>query len=46
MVQEDVIQGYLSLEKARDDYGVVIDPVTMEIVGEATRSVRQPRERL
>ena len=26
MVQDDVIQGYVSLEKAKEDYGVVIDP--------------------
>ena len=26
MVESDVMEGYVSLEKAREDYGVVIDP--------------------
>jgi N-methylhydantoinase B len=46
MVQEDVIQGYVSMEKAREDYGVVIDPETMKIDVEATRSVRESREKM
>ncbi|MBW1801011.1 MAG: hydantoinase B/oxoprolinase family protein [Deltaproteobacteria bacterium] len=30
MVRRDVIEGYVSLEKAKEDYGVVIDPGTMK----------------
>ena len=41
MVQEDVIQGYVSLEKAREDYGVVIDPVTMKADLAATDDLRR-----
>jgi N-methylhydantoinase B len=41
MVQEDVIQGYVSLEKAREDYGVVIDPATMKTDLAATDELRR-----
>jgi N-methylhydantoinase B len=41
MVQEDVIQGYVSLEKAREDYGVVIDPATMKADLAATENLRR-----
>jgi N-methylhydantoinase B len=41
MVQEDVIQGYVSLEKAREDYGVVIDPGTMKVDSTATEELRR-----
>lgn len=45
-VLEDVIQGYVSVEGARRDYGVVIDPQTLEVDPEATRQLReQGRER-
>lgn len=40
MVLNDVIEGYVSLESARNDYGVVIDPETFEIQWEATRKIR------
>jgi N-methylhydantoinase B len=30
-VREDVLDGYVSLEAAASDYGVVLDPVTLEI---------------
>ncbi len=40
MVESDVIEGYVSLERAREDYGVVIDPETMTVDEEATRKVR------
>ena len=39
-VESDVIDGYVSLEKAREDYGVVIDPETMKLDLEATRKLR------
>ena len=44
MVQKDVNQGYVSLERAKEDYGVVIDPATMKVdlaaTGELRRSMR------
>ncbi|MBN2032788.1 MAG: hydantoinase B/oxoprolinase family protein [Deltaproteobacteria bacterium] len=46
MVLEDVIQGYVSPGRAEEDYGVVVDPVTMRIDREATNSVRQSRKRV
>jgi len=39
-VREDVRQGYVSLESARADYGVVLDPDTLEIDRDATELVR------
>jgi N-methylhydantoinase B len=41
MVQEDVIQGYVSIEKAREDYGVLIDPGTMRVDPGATEELRR-----
>jgi N-methylhydantoinase B len=41
MVQEDVIQGYVSLEKAKEDYGVVIDPATRKADLAATDELRK-----
>jgi N-methylhydantoinase B len=41
MVQDDVIQGYVSMEKAREDYGVVIDPATMKADLAATDELRR-----
>jgi N-methylhydantoinase B len=40
MVESDVIEGYVSPESARKDYGVVMDPETMKVDEEATRKVR------
>jgi N-methylhydantoinase B len=40
LVERDVLYGYVSVEKARDDYGVVIDPSTMKADLEATRRLR------
>lgn len=39
-VESDVMEGYVSLEKAREDYGVIINPETMKVDEEATRKVR------
>ena len=41
MVEQDVIEGYVSLERARDDYGVVINPETMKVDRAATEKLRQ-----
>jgi len=40
MVESDVMEGYVSVEKAREDYGVVIDPKTMKVDEETTRKLR------
>ncbi|NWF91308.1 MAG: hydantoinase B/oxoprolinase family protein [Syntrophaceae bacterium] len=41
MVERDVIEGYVSLERAKEDYGVVIDPKTSKVDMEATRKLRE-----
>jgi len=40
MVESDVSNGYVSLEKAREDYGVVIDPKTRKLDLKATQKLR------
>jgi N-methylhydantoinase B len=40
-VREDVIDGYVSVERAKQDYGVVIDPRTFDIDIEATNKLRR-----
>ena len=40
MVERDVLEGYISLERAREDYGVVINPNTIKVDEEATRKLR------
>jgi N-methylhydantoinase B len=40
-VETDVVKGYVSLEKAREDYGVVIDPKTLTLDEEATQKLRE-----
>lgn len=45
-VLKDVAGGYVSVEGARMDYGVIIDPATMTVDHEATKKLRQtPEER-
>jgi len=39
-VLDDVINSVISIEKAKDDYGVVIDPLSFEINYEATGKIR------
>jgi hypothetical protein len=34
------MEGYVSFEKAEEDYGVVIDPNTLKVDGEATKKFR------
>jgi N-methylhydantoinase B len=43
-VLADVIDGYVSVEGARRDYGVVIDKGTMTVDAEATAKAREARE--
>lgn len=40
LVQMDVMEGYVSLERARTDYGVIINPETMGVEWEETRKAR------
>jgi len=40
MVEKDVLNGYVSLQKAREDYMVVIDPKTLKVDMEATKKIR------
>ena len=44
VVQHDVRQGYVSVEAARDLYGVVIDPATLEADVAATETLRRTRK--
>jgi len=39
-VEADVVNGYVSIEKAREDYGVVIDPTTLKVDAAVTDKVR------
>jgi N-methylhydantoinase B len=41
MVEKDVLEGYVSLEKAREDYGVVINPKTLKADEPATRKLKE-----
>jgi len=40
-VEKDVAYGYVSLEKAKEDYGVVIDPVSLTADPDATQALRK-----
>jgi len=40
-VREDVLDGYVSVDGAREDYGVVINPQTLEIDVEGTKTLRK-----
>jgi N-methylhydantoinase B len=41
LVLEDVVNGIVSLEKAKTEYGVVIDPETMKVNHEETEKLRK-----
>jgi N-methylhydantoinase B len=40
-VLDDVLNGYVTLEKAREDYGVVIDSSVPKVDTEATKNLRK-----
>jgi len=46
MVERDVMEGYVSLERAKEDYGVVINPETRKVDEEKTRKLRDILERV
>jgi N-methylhydantoinase B len=41
LVESDVRNGYVSVARARDDYGVVVDPNTLKWDPDATRTLRE-----
>jgi N-methylhydantoinase B len=41
LLEQDVANGYVSPERAREDYGVVINPHTMKVDGTATGALRR-----
>ncbi len=43
-IEQDVIYGYVSIDKAREDYGVVIDPVTLKCDIDKTEKLRSSRK--
>lgn len=44
MVEMDVIEGYVTPERAKEDYGVVINPITMKIDFDLTRDLREKKK--
>jgi N-methylhydantoinase B len=40
MVESDMIEGYVSIEAAKKDYGVVIDPKTFKVDMKETKKLR------
>jgi N-methylhydantoinase B len=44
-VERDVVEGYVTLEKAREDYGVIIDSKTLTVDEEETRKLRDALRR-
>jgi hypothetical protein len=40
-VRRDVEDGFVSAERAREDYGVIIDPVTREVDQASTEALRR-----
>lgn len=46
MVERDVMEGYVSLERAKEDYGVVINPETRKVDEEKTRKLRDILKRV
>ncbi len=44
-VRQDVANGYVSIEKAREDYGVVVDAGTLEVDLEETENLRAAKKK-
>jgi N-methylhydantoinase B len=44
-VEQDVLNEYVSIERAQLDYGVVIDPKTLKIDLKETQKIREQRKR-
>jgi N-methylhydantoinase B len=45
MVENDVAEGYVTVEAAKSEYGVVIDPATMKADVKATRAARAGKKK-
>jgi N-methylhydantoinase B len=43
-VRMDAVNGYVPLESAKRDYGVILDPETLDVDLISTRKIRQDRE--
>jgi hypothetical protein len=43
LVQQDVARGFVTVQGAREDYGVALDPVSLEIDKAATEAWRKNR---
>lgn len=43
-VRLDVLNEYISIQSARDNYGVIIDPETFDVDSEATKALRAQRK--
>ncbi len=41
MVEQDVLEGYVTIEKAKEDYGVLIDPITLKVDKEGMKILRE-----
>jgi len=41
LVEADVIDGYVSVDRARKEYGVVIDPASLQVDEKATETLRE-----
>jgi len=41
LVENDVADGYVSIESAREDYGVIINPETMKVDRDATETLKK-----
>jgi N-methylhydantoinase B len=41
LVESDVVEGYVSVERAKENYGVVIDPETTKVAPEETAKLRE-----
>jgi N-methylhydantoinase B len=46
LVEGDVVEGYVSVKNAQENYGVVIDPETMKVDMDATRKLRGSLKRV
>jgi N-methylhydantoinase B len=44
-VEQDVRNGYVSIEKAREEYGVVVDPVSLNVDVVETEKVRKSKKK-
>jgi N-methylhydantoinase B len=42
-VRDDVVEGFVSVDGAREEYGVVLDPATLDIDADATSQLRADR---